>query len=235
MPTPIPDNPESLRLNKYLALQLGVSRREADHLIETGQVMINGDTAPLGARILATDDLKVSGTPVKRDTALQYIAFHKPVGYVCSRRAQGELPTIYELLPPEYHDLKTVGRLDFASSGIILLTNDGDFAYRMTHPKFTKVKVYKVRLDSDLEPLHQQMISDYGVTLEDGASKLMLERLSETNRTEWQITMSEGRNRQIRRTFLSLGYEVKKLHRTNFGPYALGDIKPGQFEIVDMR
>jgi 23S rRNA pseudouridine2605 synthase len=235
MPDTPQNTPESLRLNKYLALQLGVSRREADHLIETGQVMINGDTAVLGARVLVTDDLKVSGTPVQHGTALQYIAFHKPVGYVCSRRAQGELPTIYELLPPEYHSLKTVGRLDFASSGIILLTNDGDFAYRMTHPKFTKVKIYKVRLDTDLEPLHQQMISDYGVTHEDGSSKLMLERLSETNRTDWQITMSEGRNRQIRRTFLALGYEVKKLHRTNFGPYALGDIKPGQFEIVDMR
>ena len=232
--TPI-DAPDSLRLNKHLALQLGVSRREADHLIETGQVTINGMQAPLGARVLATDDLKVSGTPVARDAALQYIAFHKPVGYVCSRRAQGELPTIYELLPPEYHALKTVGRLDFASSGIILLTNDGDFAYRMTHPKFTKVKIYKVRLDRDLEPLHQQMISDYGVTLEDGGSKLILERLDESNRTDWQTTMSEGRNRQIRRTFLALGYEVKKLHRTHFGPYALGDIKPGQFEIVTIR
>jgi 23S rRNA pseudouridine2605 synthase len=235
MPTTPPNTPESLRLNKYLALQLGVSRREADNLIERGQVTINGVEATLGARILATDDLKVSGKPVTHGTALQYIALHKPVGYVCSRRAQGDLPTVYELLPPEYHALKTVGRLDFASSGIILLTNDGDFAYRMTHPKFTKVKIYKVRLDRELEPLHQQMISDYGVTLEDGASKLMLERLSETNRTDWQITMSEGRNRQIRRTFLALGYEVKKLHRTNFGPYALGDIKPGQFEIVDMR
>jgi 23S rRNA pseudouridine2605 synthase len=235
MPDSSSDTPDSLRLNKYLALQLGVSRREADHLIETGQVTVNGTQVTLGARILLADELKVSGRLVKSDATLQYIAFHKPVGYVCSRRAQGDLPTIYELLPPEYHALKTVGRLDFASSGIILLTNDGDFAYRMTHPKFTKVKIYQVSLDHDLAPLHQQMISDYGVALEDGGSKLMLERLSETNRTDWQVTMSEGRNRQIRRTFLALGYEVKKLHRTNFGPYALGDIKPGKFEIVDMR
>lgn len=235
MPDNPTDTPDSLRLNKYLALQLGVSRREADHLIETGQVTINGEQAPLGARIVTSDDLKISGEPIKRDTPLQYIAFHKPVGYVCSRRAQGDLPTIYELLPEEYRALKTVGRLDFASSGIILLTNDGDFAYRMTHPKFTKVKTYITQLDHDLAPLHQQMISDYGITLEDGASKLMLERLSEDNRIDWQVTMSEGRNRQIRRTFLSLGYEVKKLHRTHFGPYALGDIKTGQYESVIMR
>lgn len=229
------DDSDTIRLNKHLALQLGVSRREADRLIEEGKVSVNDQPAPLGARIKATDALKVSGKLIARDAALRYVAFHKPAGYVCSRRAQGELPTIYELLPPEDHELKTVGRLDFASSGIILLTNDGDFAYRMTHPKFTKVKIYKVRLDRDLEPLHQQMLSDHGVMLEDGGSKLTLERLNDDDRTDWQITMSEGRNRQIRRTFLALGYEVRKLHRTNFGPYALGDIKTGEFENVDMR
>jgi pseudouridine synthase len=79
------------------------------------------------------------------------------------------------------------------------------------------------------------MISDYGVQLDDGPSKLTLERLSDDDRIDWQVTMSEGRNRQIRRTFASLGYEVKKLHRTNFGNYSIGDIRPGKFEIVDMR
>lgn len=226
---------ELIRLNKHLALQLGISRREADELIERGRVTINGTVATLGARLLITDTILVNGEPIVANTAFSYIAFHKPTGYVCSRRSQGGLPTIYELLPARYHDLKTVGRLDFNSSGIILLTNDGDFTYRMTHPKFAKTKIYKVRLDHELEPLHQQMISDYGVTLEDGASKLILERLSDEDRLDWQVTMSEGRNRQIRRTFASLGYEVKKLHRTNFGNYSIGDIKPGEFEIVDMR
>ena len=79
------------------------------------------------------------------------------------------------------------------------------------------------------------MISDYGVQLDDGPSKLTLERLSDDDRIDWQVTMSEGRNRQIRRTFASLGYEVKKLHRTHFGNYSIGDIRPGKFEIVDMR
>jgi pseudouridine synthase len=154
---------------------------------------------------------------------------------VCSRKPQGDSPTIYELLPAEYHALKPVGRLDRNSSGLILLTNDGDFAYRMTHPKFAKTKIYSARLDHDLEPLHQQMISDYGVQLEDGVSKLMLERLREDSRKEWRVTMSEGRNRQIRRTFASLGYEVVKLHRTNFGNYSVGDMKTGTYELVDMR
>ena len=116
-----------------------------------------------------------------------------------------------------------------------MLTNDGDFAYQMTHPKFHKVKVYHIRLEHDLAPLHQQMISDHGVELEDGTSKLSLERLSDTSRKGWQVTMSEGRNRQIRRTFGALGYTVTKLNRVTFGNYSLGDIKPGEYKIVDMQ
>jgi 23S rRNA pseudouridine2605 synthase len=225
----------TIRLNKHLALQLGVSRREADQLIERGQVSVNGTIAILGGRIHATDTLAVNGKEITQDTAYQYLAFHKPVGYVCSRRAQGDNPTIYELIPKEYHNLKPVGRLDKDSSGIILLTNDGDFAYQMTHPKFYKAKTYEVRLDHELAPLHQQMISDYGVQLDDGPSKLSLERLGEGDRYEWNVIMSEGRNRQIRRTFQSLGYEVQQLHRTKFGNYSVDDIKPGALKIVDMR
>jgi 23S rRNA pseudouridine2605 synthase len=226
---------KTIRLNKYLALHMGFSRREADEYIERGYVKVNGIVINLGARIAETDNILVRGEPLVAKTEFQYIAFNKPAGYVCSRRSQGDLPTVYELLPPEYHHLKTVGRLDFNSSGLIILTNDGDFTYRLTHPKFAKTKIYKVRLDHDLEPLHQQMISDYGVELEDGPSKMMLERISDEDRLDWQVTMSEGRNRQIRRTFNSLGYEVKKLHRTDFGNYSIGDIKPGKFETVDMR
>ena len=128
---------------------------------------------------------------------------------------------MYELLPEKYKVLKTVGRLDKDSSGLILFTNDGDFAYKMTHPKFTKTKVYIVELDHDLAPLHQQMISDFGVQLPDGVSKLSLVHLDENNgaRRRFEVTMHEGRNRQIRRTFGSLGYVVKRLHRINFGKY----------------
>ena len=223
------------RLNKYLALQLGISRREADDFIDYGQVTINGITATLGARFTPGDEIQVDGKSITTSRDIQYVLFHKPIGYICSRKAQGDNDTIYSLLPEEFHHLKTVGRLDKDSSGLILLTNDGDFAYQMTHPKFYKVKVYHVRLDHDLAPLHQQMISDHGVQLEDGPSQLSLERLSDDNRRGWQVTMSEGRNRQIRRTFGSLGYTVNKLHRISFGDYSLGDIKPGEYEIVSIR
>lgn len=224
-----------IRLNKYLALQLGISRREADELIERGRVQIDDTVATLGARFIDGQKISVSGKSLKGGASLQYIAFHKPVGYVCSRRAQGDIPTIYSILPDELHMLKPVGRLDKDSSGLILLTNDGDFAYRMTHPKFAKTKVYTVQLSHDLEPLHQQMISDYGVNLEDGVSKFGLQSQSDDQRRDWQVTMSEGRNRQIRRTFNALGYEVTTLHRTDFGNYSLGDMKPGEYATVDMR
>ena len=227
--------PTNNRLNKHLALELGVSRREADNLIDKGSVTINDTVATLGARFNDGDTIKVNGKELSKDTAYLYILFNKPVGYVCSRRDQGDNPTIYTLLPKEYHSLKPVGRLDRDSSGLLLLTNDGDFAYQMTHPKFQKTKVYNVRLDRELEPLHQQMISDHGVQLEDGGSKLMLERLSDDNRKSWKVIMSEGRNRQIRRTFGALGYTVVKLHRTHFGNYSLGDIQPGKCEITNIQ
>lgn len=227
------DTPDSIRLNKYLALQLGISRREADEYIERGEVTINGETATLGTRASKEDAVFVKGKAIHQDTQKQYLLFHKPVGYVCSRKRQGDAPTIYEILPTEYHALKPVGRLDKDSSGLLLLSNDGDFAFQMTHPKFYKKKIYGVHLDKDLTPLHQQMISDFGITLEDGTSKFELEKLLDDRRDMWLITMSEGRNRQIRRTFSSLGYTVTSLHRTHFGPYALGSLQPGAYEITD--
>jgi 23S rRNA pseudouridine2605 synthase len=227
-----PNNEDLLRLNKYLALRLCVSRREADNLIDSQKVTINGKLANLGARFSEGDKISVDGKELTGKTEFQYISLNKPVGYVCSRKQQGESPTIYELLPEKYHHLKPVGRLDRNSSGLVLLTNDGDFAYQMTHPSFNKTKIYNVRLENNLAPIHQQMISDHGVTLEDGPSKFTLERMNETDRKSWIITMHEGRNRQIRRTFGALGYTVEKLHRTNFGNYALGDIKLGELEVI---
>ena len=158
-------NEESLRLNKTLALRLGISRREADDMIEAGKITVNGKTAELGARISNNDTILAGDTHVPTSTEYQYVLFNKPTGYVCSRKAQGDNPTIYDLIPNEYSHLKPVGRLDKDSSGLLLLTNDGDFAHSMTHPSFKKVKIYTATLDTPLAPLHQQMISDYGVEI----------------------------------------------------------------------
>lgn len=214
-------NEKTTRLNKLLALRLGTSRRESDNLITNGKVTINGIAATLGQQVAPHDTVVVNGKTIPTDTKLTYIALNKPVGYVCSRNQQGDTPMVYSLLPDNLHELKLVGRLDKDSSGLILLTNDGDFAHRMTHPKFHKAKTYEIRLNKNLEPLHQQMISDHGITLDDGISQLLLERIGEDNRKNWRVLMHEGRNRQIRRTFESLGYNVTQLHRTHFGNFSL--------------
>lgn len=227
---------DTVRLNKFLAERLGMSRRQADDLIADGKVLVRtaGSSekkpAVLGARIDKSDEVWYNNSMVPFDTEYFYVALNKPVGYVCSRKRQGDSPTIYEILPAKYASLKTVGRLDRDSSGLILLTNDGDFAFSMTHPKFFKEKVYEVELDRDLEPLHQQMIADFGVDLPDGKSQLGLTKLG--NRRTWRVTMSEGRNRQIRRTFAAVGYTVVRLHRIQFGKYQLSGLKPGEFTEV---
>lgn len=221
-----------MRLNKYIALNSGSSRRQADDLIERGHVTVNGIVARLGAQIGPNDVVQIKEQTVAHNTALVYLTLHKPIGYVCSRKKQGDNPTIYELVPKEYHTLKPVGRLDRDSSGLLLLTNDGDFAHQMTHPSHYKVKRYEVTIDRALEPLHQQMISDFGVDLPDGKSQLTLERVTD-DRQQWIVTMTEGRNRQIRRTFDALGYTVTRLHRTDFGPYHIGSLAAGKFKPVE--
>lgn len=232
---------DKIRLNKLLAEQLGISRREADDSIAKGRVTINGVTAELGARVargvdIVTYDKKPLAT---EQTEFIYLMLNKPAGYVCSRRQQGDVPTIYELLPPESHQLKPVGRLDKDSSGLLLLTNDGDFAHQMTHPSFQKNKIYYATLNKPLEPLHQQMIHDRGIQLDDGNSQLSVSSTTDTPEEKqypthtYRVEMHEGRNRQIRRTFNALGYEVVGLHRTAFGKYALHELRAGQTKLSD--
>lgn len=218
-----------MRLNKYIAHATGVSRRQADEIIESGSVSVNGATAGLGRSINEDTDVVLLGDKVlKLPKEATTILMNKPVGYVCSRRAQGKgVKTIYELLPDEYKTLKTVGRLDKDSSGLIMLTDDGDLAFQLTHPKYHKEKQYLVALDKNLSVTDDRLISDNGVEIGDGLSRLGLECLNNNRRT-WRVTMSEGRNRQIRRTFAALGYTVVKLHRIKFGEYEIGELKAGE-------
>ena len=222
-----------MRLNKFIALATGLGRRSADSAISEYRVGINGKTAKVGTEVTDEDVVTLDGRTITPPVNRVTIMLNKPAGYVVSRDGQGS-ETIYDLLPYQYDRLKPVGRLDKDSSGLLLLTNDGDLANRLTHPSYQKQKVYEVTLDNPLQPLHRQMISDYGVKLQDGISKFELERLQQGNDLKWKVIMTEGRNRQIRRTFESLGYGIVTLHRTQFGNFALKNLPSGRSSVIDL-
>lgn len=219
-----------MRINKYVAQATGLSRRAADTAIDHGRVTVN-DRYPTAGQDVAADDIVLyEGKPITLRTTNTTILFHKPVGAICSRDGQGG-QTIYDVLPEQYHKLKPVGRLDKHTSGLLLLTDDGQLAYELTHPSHQKDKRYEVKLDKPLATADFEAITKQGVPLEDGPSKLALEPIND-HHFEWKITMHEGRNRQIRRTFEALGYHVYTLHRTHFGEYELGSLRPGALKTV---
>jgi 23S rRNA pseudouridine2605 synthase len=213
-----------MRLNQYIALHTGISRRSADKLIKEGRVSVNGQAPLIGHQVEPHDKVEVSGLKIKHKIKRVTIILNKPAGYVCSRAGQGS-KTVYELIPEEMSHLKPVGRLDKDSSGLLLMTNDGSLANQLTHPYHQKRKIYEVRLSKSLTP-HDKANIEVGVDLEDGPSKLELKGSG----AKWSVIMHEGRNRQIRRTFAALGYKVEKLHRIQFGNYSLEDIPSGKWK-----
>jgi len=223
-----------MRINKFIAQSTGLSRRKADEVIESGNVTINGKQAALGSEVGPRDKVTLNGQPVSGQNQTTTIILNKPVGYICSRDGQGA-QTIYDLLPKKYHHLKPVGRLDKDSSGLLLLTNDGDLAHKLTHPKFHKIKVYEIKLNKSLDPADREKITQTGVRLKDGISKFELNWMEKDNKgkvTKWMATLYEGRNRQIRRTFVEVGYQVATLNRIKFGPYNISEINTGDFQQV---
>jgi 23S rRNA pseudouridine2605 synthase len=219
-----------MRINQYLAQTTSLSRRGADVALADGRVQVNGQPAQMGQSITAKDIILLDGRPVTHTTQTIVIMLHKPVGYVCSRDGQGS-QTVYELLPKEYQLLKLVGRLDKNSSGLLLLTNDGQLAHQLTHPSFQKQKRYQVTLDTALTEEDLTRLKS-GVRLNDGPSHLDIQPTQQPR--QYHIRMHEGRNRQIRRTFEALGHRVRKLHRTHFGPYTLANLTVGHYKTIDM-
>lgn len=219
-----------MRVNKFIANATGMSRRAADQAIEQGRVSVGGQPAIKGQEVAIGATVTLDGDQLRLPSHMTTIILNKPTGYVVSREGQGS-KTVYDLLPPELHNLKPVGRLDKDSSGLLLMTADGVLAQKLTHPKHQKEKVYEVDLDKPLESADKTKI-EQGVVLDDGISSLKLESI-DTGRRSWKITMHEGRNRQIRRTFKALGYRVVRLHRVQFGQYFIGELSSGRWNSVD--
>ncbi len=216
------------RLNKIIA-QAGVaSRRGADQLIRDGRVTINGKRAQVGELVdLAKDHVKV-GTRSLILKKKEYYIFHKPKGCLTTRKDPDDKPTIYDLLPEKLHHLFPVGRLDFNTSGLLILTNDGDFAQKLTHPNYKEERVYQVKIQGNPD---ERIISllKRGFKLEDGMAHFdSIRKYKEVGKNSWFfVTVSEGRNRLVRRAFEKFNYNVVKLKRIKMGKFQLKNLKPG--------
>lgn len=222
-----------MRLNKYIAASGLCSRRKADELIEQGVVSVNGKKiTELGFQVKDKDKVFVNNELV-RPKKHEYYRFYKPTGYITSADDEKDRKIIYDLLPEDLHKLKPVGRLDRDSSGLIILTNDGDLINELTHPSIKVPKVYVVTVNAKMNMNHLEKMAK-GIEIEKGqmayADTLILE--STNKRTVLQITLYQGLNRQIRKMISSLGLEVASLKRIQHATIGIEGLKKGQFKPI---
>lgn len=227
------DPNEPLRLNKYLANAGVCSRREADEFIQTGVVTVNGAVVTeLGTKILRSDEVKFKDQLVTLEKKV-YVLLNKPKDYVTTSEDPQQRKTVMDLVKgicPER--IYPVGRLDKNTTGVLLLTNDGDLASKLTHPKFLKKKVYHVYLDKPVEAQTLQQISD-GIQLEDGEIKAdAIEYADEKDQSQVGIEIHSGKNRIVRRIFESLGYRVVKLDRVQFAGLTKKNLRRGDWRFL---
>ena len=224
---------EIVRLQKYIAMCGTASRRAAEKLIEEGKVKVNGvKVTELGTKVeIGADKVTVNGRLQKFESKKYYIALNKPAGYVTTVRDEFERPTVLDLISKDIDArLYPVGRLDFETEGLLLLTNDGDFANSITHPKYNKNKTYIVVINggipvSAINKLRRGVLIDGYKT-----SPAELEMLDASGgKTTFKITIHEGRNRQVRKMFESVGGKVSYLQRISIGNVELGNLPIGRW------
>ena len=220
-----------LRLQVYLARCGLGSRRSCEKLIEAGRVKVNGARAELGQSVdPANDDVALDGKAVE-PLRREWIALHKPRGYVSTRDDPRDRKTVYDLIPAELSHLFHVGRLDRDSSGLLLLTNDGKVANRLLHPRYGTAKVYRVDVEGypDDDTLRKLV---EGVKLEDGPANAQVVEyegpVGKGRHRVW-LTLQEGRNREVRRLMEAVGHPVHRLFRSTFGPIELGNLGSGRW------
>jgi 23S rRNA pseudouridine2605 synthase len=222
-----------VRLQAFLARAgAAPSRRKAEAPILAGRVKVNGKTATLGATVTSEDEIELDGQPVRLPESNIHLALNKPAGYLTTMNDDRGRPTVAHLMP-EVPGLIPAGRLDAVTTGLLILTNDGPLAYRITHPSSEIEKQYRLTLQNPVPNDALESLAT-GPTLEDG--KMHPPEISNLNRssetTTLDLTIHEGRNRIIRRACLAVGLALISLHRTRVGPVTLGDLPAGAYRAL---
>ena len=226
-----------MRINKFLAEKGIASRRGADEIIASGRVTVNGVVATLGANVEEGDEILLDGALVEfTEKKLEYYIMNKPKGVVCTVSDDRGRKTVVDLLPEGVGRVFPVGRLDYETEGLLILTNDGDLAFRLTHPSTEIPKTYMAKIEGtltekDLNPIRS------GVELDGVLTKKCKAHIVETNKayTKVHITITEGRNRQVRRMFESIGRNVEFLKRVSIGQLKLTGLDRGEIRPLTER
>lgn len=222
-----------IRLNKYIASSGLCSRREADELIEAGKVNVNGKTITEFGYLVQPKDKVFVDKKMVRPVKHEYYKFFKPAGYITTSDDEKGRKTIYDLLPENLYHLKPVGRLDKDSTGLLILTNDGELINQLTHPSVKVPKVYLVSIDSKIHK-HELEQMALGIEVEKGkVAYANIQVLEMDNKsTTMKITLFQGLNRQIRKMFEHFGYQVKSLKRIQHATVSLEGLKRGEFKPI---
>ena len=213
-----------MRINKYLALHLNTSRRNADELIKAKKITVNNKLAVIGQDIMTTDVITYQNKILSSKIVYKYFKFYKPIGYVCSTKAQGKSKTIYDIVD---NSLKYSGRLDKDSEGLMLLSNDGDWLNNINHPSKGYEKEYIVTVSQPI------VLNSFKRVVTDKNEKLVINKLSKLNKFEYKVTLDTGKNREIREILNHFGLMVKKLKRLEFGPFKLGNLQIG--DLIEIK
>ena len=213
-----------MRLNAWLARAGVASRRGADELIKGGRVTVNGKPGRLNTFVAARDRVELDGRPLARQR-LAYVLLNKPAGIVTTARDPGGRPTVVALVGHASR-IVPVGRLDADTTGALLLTNDGELAHRLAHPRYEVDKVYVADVDGDLSPETLARL-ERGVELEDGRTAPARARRLGRGRVE--LVLHEGRKHQVKRMLEAVGHPVRRLHRSGYGPLTLDGLEQGEW------